>query len=592
MALIENNGDKLFSLFNELGVNLGKTDRTVVNGWFDSNCKETVDFLNWICNSINTNNVLTSQESDAYELLLDNDLLLSNEKYDAALEDLEINHTDIFNVENNLFNNECLMDEIAIADLDLDEADQSVANEQKLGYLLKNSMIKKRNEQTEAEAKKNVAKDKCMVLSNKLQDLNKQLEAQILKYGEHLINYDMESNPSFISSIPNEEYNFYCSDVTSVINRVIGKHKSAPSNDLIMSSTKNKLQQSLFNNTESSTILEEMQNRIANSIFKYVQAKSQEYTLESTLNYLNNLDLFEASTCILQGMDLYQMEGMIISKREQVKTITIDLEALAGQTSKKYINLPKLAKAEMDLKEMQTKNAYFTDLNAKISGILSFQFLTYLFYERENKNMEITDGFFKEVYQYITYDLKNYELRTEMMNKVIEDYNEYKSKPIVKQYKILQDVMELLQGNSKKEYDLQDVVNVVQQFRGECRNLEKRVYLNDVDTFKADCEPIVENIEVMKRFLMNGPTSEIISIPYNLYTTFKKVSNVLEQQLSIIKTTTILTNDTEKKISKDKWFNIRRQLWMYFLISPKKVLGFIEHIENELKMVTRSRLNV
>lgn len=78
-------------------------------------------------------------------------------------------------------------------------------------------------------------------------------------------------------------------------------------------------------------------------------------------------------------------------------------------------------------------------------------------------------------------------------------------------------------------------------------------------------------IDTLQKFLVCGPTCQIVTIPHNLQMLILQVDQSLANQHSSPKLLAQVVKETKDKIAKDKWLQYRNQLWMLFLTDPQKI---------------------
>lgn len=60
--MCENTGETLLNVFKTFNIELGNLNPAVIHGWFDTDCPDMKNLLNWLCSSLSKANYVPAQQ--------------------------------------------------------------------------------------------------------------------------------------------------------------------------------------------------------------------------------------------------------------------------------------------------------------------------------------------------------------------------------------------------------------------------------------------------------------------------------------------------------------------------------------------------
>lgn len=100
-------GGDLLQAFLDLNVEMGNLNENSISAWFDTDSKDVIDLLKWLC-TLNRANVLYPAEIDQCDALIKRRLLFSVAECSKELDIKILEYAALLNEENNLLNIEYL----------------------------------------------------------------------------------------------------------------------------------------------------------------------------------------------------------------------------------------------------------------------------------------------------------------------------------------------------------------------------------------------------------------------------------------------------------------------------------------------------
>lgn len=567
-------GKNLIQAFHNLGINKASINKLQIEGWFDTECEATLEMLEWFSQYIDENNALTSYENYRYKELKESNEILSDREYDVALSNLMQKNAGILDYDDNCFEITYLEEELDMVSHTKQRLDQIVTLHKKLSAKLAKGLNELKEEEIAIRLQKNEAIEKCSQLSMELDENHRKLQVQMNQF-VHQINQCDNTETNFITQ-------FYLANSE-------GFHK-VPSLDLFLkrefdsfpklnSTTKSARKRLLHDKRfDFANELEVMRNRITKSIQRLIEIEAINEATKLELNFLQNLNVhnFERSYKYMDQSCQVSMESNIISQDMIVQNSFNVIEKLALAAGEAFINKPKIRTLHNSTKIKQQKLDRIKSAHSKVMHIKANYVLLNLLLNNEINYFQTTDSFFKNLHYYITTVLHNCRLRIGEMQKIISDYSLHQKLPLEERFEIFRYQRKILLDDLN---DLTSLEDLIRNFNNEYQKTEQQIFVNDYSDHRITTKKLEMYISSVRKTMSNGLTSQIVIIPIDLFKCFAEINNIINSQAVSIKQSLQLFNDAGVKLSKSKWFKIRRQLWMWFLADPKKLFAAIEQIE-------------
>ncbi|XP_018328183.1 uncharacterized protein LOC108739014 [Agrilus planipennis] len=573
-------GYNILHTFQELGIDTGNITKNVFEAWFDTDDIGTISFLNWFC-SLNKENVLKSSEYEEFLHLKHNHLIIEGEEYEQAIKDIQMEYDEIWNCDSNCFEIECLNDELDA----LHEEQQAQENVCKLQDTLSKDLLKQIASEKENELQLMIiyktAQEKCLQLSNHLDEIHEKIHMQIYKYSDIINNF--KNVQAFISNIPWTNYNQCSHEVSSSLNCYINKEYD--SNKCIGTTRKSvkRIGENYSFLTKSS--LEELDDLhlcISKVIKNLITNSIEESKLRAELKYLKTLNLYEAISYFCDSESIqFMLEDNIATKEERLAQILSQIEQASNEVASKLTNEAKINRFKKQLERNEKKLNYAkTKINDKFLDILTNQELCLLLLKKEKHFMETTGQFFRDISQYVINNMQSCQKRIEIMIDVILQSNDFRQLPVEHKCTLISSIASILLNGKN---DKNNPIKVIADFKKNTSLLHYNLFKNDNVNHLKSFEYIYKEISLLKSFLMSSPTTCIVVIPPELFSALREVKLNLENQKKAVAKGLEIYNHNTNILNKNKWLRLKRQLWLYFLSEPRKVLSVIEELKKEIE---------
>ncbi|KAF5283863.1 hypothetical protein FQA39_LY04683 [Lamprigera yunnana] len=581
-------GLTLIETFNNLEINTAGVNKSTINAWFDTDCEATRQMLEWMCIHLCKDNILAPFENYKYEELCQKNDIPSEEQYQIELAQMLQKNPGVLDYEENLLEVDKLEEELKVI-LDIEQhLEETCVFNGDLEHQLTNKLNKLNKEEICCCVQKNDIQEKCLQVSQELDETHDKLQNQINRYAQQLNKFEYVTQQSFISCIPITTFHQNYKEFMSFLDLFIkDAYDALPNFETTIRSARKQLlrENDHFNETEE---FELIGGRISNSITKYVNRKVQEEILKSEMEFLKdfNLSNFLINTKPTDNSFQLSMESNILSQEALLNLLQLDVENYAKKVAAEHIGEPQLVTNQNSIKTKSQQLDNLMKVDSEVTSVMANHYLLYTLLHKESTDIQKTDEFFQNVHFYITTNLYNYQLRVEEMTTVINNYRLYQKLSLEEKLPIIRIKKKLLSDTSE---DSNFALDIIKNFNNKYQEVEQRVFFNDYLNHCRYTKKIEQHLNRLQKYLINGPSTQIVILPTKLYETFNLLDEFLNTQAASIRSTLQEVNQAEHKLSKSKWFKIRRQLWMWYLVEPKKVLAAIKQIETVVKQ-TQSQI--
>lgn len=567
-----NPGKELLNTLDLLGIDLGVCGPNVIEAWYDVD-PQINQFLNWFRKNLNEENVLYEHEVAEYEGNFDKNHVRNTEEYQINLTQTSEKYQGIFDTVETEFEIECLEDELSILSEDRDKLDDILGLHINLHKRERASFAALKNENINALNDLEKTEEACLKMSCKLDKLNNELFISITRFSEKLQEYENPSTTTYISNLPiNKYYNQY-KNIISYFALLDKKELAALPKLQSAVKSCSKLDGSIFREKTDNNL-----NNLKKKLFRSIQSRNYTQAIKeqllAELKFLEQFNIYGLSNSFDTKK---RIEKNIESKSEQYSILSLELENLLVEISEKYIDHPYISIAKEEVQLLQGKLNNVKEVENVFINILSYHTLLYFMFTINNADMQRSGQFFRSIHHYIGYNLTKCESRLNSMTDIIKKYKVYENTPYYQRSVLLQVLYKVLSGNNINKFD-KDMLNNFQQ------EINSSNIVEDVQ-FDQQIYLIKNNNKLVKSFLTMGPTSELISIPYTVYKICSEINDILTARNNLITATVSVWKDAVKQASETDWLKFKRQLWMYFLKQPQKVLTYIKKIEDEITRI-------
>ncbi|XP_044263853.1 uncharacterized protein LOC123010795 [Tribolium madens] len=533
-------GVELIALFEKLNVRTGKLKPSVIKAWFDTDCK---DLLQWICTSITEDCYVSPQEECEYSQL---ENVLTGDELVKGIKSIESEYPDLFQVETNVLDQEIAIEMIEVLENQLQDCQLQLDINLQLKHNLAVEYSEVSSQLIKSQVELEDAQEKCMKLSQELDKINNETYTQVAKYCSYLYDFDLAEYPKFINNgdITQFENNF-----AHVVSRVGTLHAA-----IRVDNDPSRL--------NDGATLSEIKKRIFNSCKTCLELEMEVEALNSVLKFYDTFNINSLSFPF--DCNFIQME--IEESKDYQKQMMIVVEKLLLKYAQYCVNEPSLrfSKNELNLHVSRLDNLNILDESLK-KMLVYFNLMHNLFLQ-EKMDIQDSSNFIKAMQKNSQENLKECYFRKQKMLKQIEEYEKFSAEPIEDKFKLIRDFQIVF---SKDVNTLTKALQESTKLKIETTQLKNK-HFNSVQRFK-DCLKSRNNIETLHNFLICGPTCQIVTIPIGLQKLLFQVDQTLAKLQSALKMASNSARKPKEIIARDKWLCYRNQLWMLFVTEPEKM---------------------
>ncbi|KAB0803985.1 hypothetical protein PPYR_00955 [Photinus pyralis] len=555
-------GSDLMKTFKDLGIITGNVGKLTINAWFDTDCEATKEMFEWLCSSLSKDNVLTPMEMDEYEQLEQSGRVISDREYECELSKLTQKCPGILEYEENAFEVDCLEEELKLLTNERDHLEHVVISHRDIKHKLSKTLNVLQEEELVYNLQKNNAEKECVELSLSLDEMREKVQQQISRYSDHLNNFDYDngifvSNNSSSKSKLSQNYQHMMSRLSLFL-----KHRDLLQYDGMCEGSLDQLAL--------------LRQRIAGSYLKYAMAETDKERLEGELEFLQNTKAnhFSSNKSLEDSFQICN-KSEIVAQEIMLNDLCSSMEGIVQKLADAIVDKPKVEVLKQSLEFKREKLNLLKKVDSHTTAILARYLLHYAMMTKEKVDIESTDSFFRNVHQYIMRNVYSSQLRTDAMAETIAMYHLHKELPLEKKLPLVNFKKQLLSDDGESISALQ----AFKEFDKEYHHTEHQVFVNDSVQHRQFTKIFEKEVDTLRRFLATGPTSQIMVIPNHLWDAFLEIDKLINLQRGVVKSAIQGVNSAAKMLDEKKWFKIRRQLWMRFLVEPKKVLLAINQIE-------------
>ncbi|KAJ8924466.1 hypothetical protein NQ315_007263 [Exocentrus adspersus] len=476
-------GEDLLKVFKDLNVSLLNLNPNVIKAWFDTDDTALQNLLAWMCASLSKENFVPPLESAEF---LEIKTPLVGEKYQQELRNIEELYPGIFDAEFNALEIELLEDEIELALEEEKQLDELIG----VNKVLENSLSKDLSVATSKEIKSAVQlksmQELCNALSEKLDEVNVKLHLQLEKYGSNLYNFEFGAVRNFINNMDVKECQDNFDNVIGFLAPLL-KNESMVVNlpQIVVTATNQTSSEPLFGSESITSTL----NTMKTSIFLQMNREGKE-----------------------------QMKRRLCGM----------LDDISEKLAEHHIAQTKLKYAQQELELYQLKLDSVNKIEEVVLKFLSQFPLLYMLCVLEKNDIDNSDQFYRKILDYINKDLQNCALRTEKMDRVIEEYGVYASKGFGERCRIVKLILNVLTGG--KDLNLCEAIGVIEQYKSELNILQNKLFYSDFYNHKRNTKELKDNVDILQSFLTCGPTHRIVVVPRELLEVLRQVEDHLKKQ--------------------------------------------------------------
>ncbi|XP_022913850.2 augmin complex subunit dgt3 [Onthophagus taurus] len=551
---MDENSERLWKTFQKLGIEVGNVRRNVIDGWFDTDNKQLLDFLNFISHNITEDNFLNPIEVETCNLLKQEGILLHGREYESACKDVSVTYPGVFDYKQNCVDVDILEHQVVHILKQKDYFNDATRQIETSFREVEKEAVQCEGKRLKSTVDLESATESCVELAIKLDELNIQIFQEFSLY---------ESSPplQFIDISFNEFLNNIKDTLTQLnIGCDMIQHHEFDDN----------------------------LNYIKNRAFKSAKLVKEKQILLETLmaknNFLIKLDIM---SLIPLSRNIFservKIESNILSK-EAIRNIhMVQLETKLCESINTTINQHKLLMAQERLAYIENKLNFTSNVLKYINQLSSYFIIMYSLLNVNHSNIQILHENVLSVYTSINDNLQRCNMRIETMESNIQEQLIYRNLPIEEKNAFVTVLINFLLNGNTNEMNFNSLCNHVKQVRKECLDIKRKIFCYEPEVFEKQINELELNINVIKKFLSNGPTSEFVTLSYHLCKIFKDIDSFWLSQNSSIHSAVDLFHKTKQQIAGNVWLKHKRLLWMYFLLEPKKLQRVIDNIEEEVR---------
>ncbi|XP_008196265.3 uncharacterized protein LOC103313822 isoform X2 [Tribolium castaneum] len=546
-------GDELITLFAKLNVRIGDLEPRVIKAWFDTDCK---DLLEWICASITEDCYISPQEEHEYSRL---ENVLTGDKLEKIVKAIELEYPDLFQVETNEVDIEIANDIIEVLEEQLEGCENQLNINQRLKSNLAAEYSEVSSQLIKSQLELEETQEKCMKLSQELDRVNKETHTQVVKYASALDDFESAQHPKFINNGDITEFEEKFDHVVDILRTfMISNNYSLRLGD---------------------DMLSEIKNRIFYSTLSRLKLEMEVEAQHSVLKFYETLNLYSLNSLAFD-CNFTQME--IEENKDCQNQMMVNVEKLLMKYAEQCVNEPSLRFYKNELNFYVSRLENLNVVEERLKKILVNFNLMHNMFLQEKMDIQYSSSFLKDMHKYIQENLKQCYVRKQKMLKKIDEYEKFSIKPVEEKLKLVRDFQIVL---SKDVNTLQKTLQESTKLKIETTRLKNK-HFNFAQCFKSCLQS--HNVEILRNFLICGPTFQIVTIPHGLQMLLFQVDQTLAKLQTSTKMVVAAARKPKELVAKDKWLRYRNQLWMLFMTDPEKMKRFLcQFAENENCEITK-----
>ncbi|XP_044739339.1 DNA repair protein RAD50-like [Chrysoperla carnea] len=558
---------KFINSLKNLKIRSDNCSVTQVQHLFDD--KDIVELLTFFCNNVTSDNLISGAELNTYMHLEERNLVLDDEQLDEATCEIENAYPGLLDL--NEEDLQLLEDELKDEQEYLKELETLIEIELENNGNLEGEIHSLNEENISLSVESETYNENLMKLSENLNDVQNSLKETV---------FDLA--------------NFYHSSSNLYTDHFIQNSKS--NIDLI--------QNFLYNYMKTGFTNPQLQ------LYPFILLIANLNEHKRTLN--ENMTLYIVSLCELE----YQKSVYETMKNFEIPNLSVNKIEFEKLRLQKNIELLE--------NDMSSMNAYLRPsieqmVNNKISNVL-LKYTTVKLERRLERQKKVTtlsnhvinirnqcrilDGFLHfildgltqnqniilDIVRQLSNDQSNFKKRLEQMDLVINEHNKTIGEPnnIVKINEVLQILSKIARNDDDSEPEN------LQKLSQNCKQVEINFSRKQKNIFKMECEmfqntliPLKMKLKPMLKLIFSDEHSKrIVADDINILKLIHQVEKHLERDTETLENLTTKLKKIMKQISTDKWFNYHHFLWVWFLISPKKVHKVLKEIDQEIQKLT------
>nr|CAH7721948.1 unnamed protein product [Callosobruchus chinensis] len=388
-------GEELLEVFKTLKINLLNIKPNAIRAWFDTDDKNMKNLLEWLCTSFSAKNYMSPLEYDEF-LKLEN--VLKGEEYEREVERAEIEHHNIFSVEDTElaielleYELECLHDEETLLDHALDMNRSLQEN-------LSNELNEKQSLENKTSVKLKLVQDKTDELAKELDSINININSQLVKYGHCINNFKYGTQQNWMS-VDNDN----CQEKVELLSNSLMPILIRPSDEtsIFMESTSWQGE-----NSRREMQYDSLKQRLFQSKLKYVVSKTALETTEKIFEYLMAVRL---ESLVSLG-PIEEVEEKIHMKHGREKAMYSMLENIILNMSGKQVSNSQLRYLRSAHANFQNQLKTIADLEDLTALLLSHYHLLLMMCCSQKDDISYSSQFFKKIF-YMSNALQHCESR-------------------------------------------------------------------------------------------------------------------------------------------------------------------------------------
>ncbi|XP_076268506.1 uncharacterized protein LOC143201380 [Rhynchophorus ferrugineus] len=537
------NGEDLLNVFKDLNIDIRELNPNVIKAWFDTDCKNTLNLLQWMCYSLSNVNYVSPLEKAEYDEL---EKHYNDEECNAQLTQIDYNYLDIFEPKQNETEISLIEDEIRFLEDDSKTLDTLLKSYENLNNSLSTELTLKTKEEIQSVVECKKAQQDCVGLCNKLDDTVRKIQKRFLVYDcdEHFVNFVDKKQYE-------ENLEHFCSFLISQMQ--IDKTFLEITDDAFTDS------------------LEICKKRIIHSYQIYFGNKIEIETCKEIENFLDNVDIGKIKSRVSNSLN----EITIIETKERYKIgLYTALDNMILNLADSHLKQTTIRYALNELEEYEEKSQNISNMYENLLKFFSYYVLTNCLQQEDKKDIEYISSFYQQLLKYVNEDLFYCQQRTDYMRNIIKSY--------ASDMNPKKNLLSFIASTFNTDDNIQDIYSCVEKFNNELNRLECQIYSIDIKSDMDKLKPLHDDLNILNKFLRSGPSERIVVVPVELREIWLEIEDHIKKESASIKQAV----DLSQKTKCNKRQTSLKQLWMSFLINPTKVKTILQLAEQEFKKRT------
>ncbi|XP_050295632.1 uncharacterized protein LOC126735616 [Anthonomus grandis grandis] len=535
------NGDDLLSTFNEIHLDKRHLSSNVFRAWFDTDCKDTKEYLSWFSMSLREVNYVSPLEQEEFKNIREQ---IDLQTYSEELKRSSNKSSDILNVAKNKEDILILEEELLLLEEENHALDNLIEIYEQLdnNLTLDLTLYTKKEIETSVEWKRSL--QSCKVLSSAIDDCYNNISLDGCDPDAYLTN--MVDQKQYLEAL-----------------------------EKVILMTSIDAERTFLEKSEEfeSLELDVCKKRILHSQQIYIGNCVEIEKLKDVMQFLNTVEL--------RGPFSLPNSIGTNAKELRKKMLCDDLDSVIAKLTKHYLKQAQHSYNEFYLIELEKNLQEISLMSEDVIKCLSYYIITNSLLVEEKKDVEILKKFYHKMDVYARDVLRKCQIRTEQMQAAIDYHKSCLLRTPSDKFKLISSIRKILFTNG---HSLQSIADSVCKFKNDLEKLELQMFCLNLRNEKKKMKQINEDINTLTNFLTSGPTNRVLLVPFELQQLFFTVEEHLGKEGHALEHAMDIHKQATKSMTKAQ--NYIRDLWISFITNPSRLDVILQQAEDDFKRRT------